>query len=121
DFDTDPQPVERDHYAERQERVASALDKIVADVTLALDDAGIAIPVFFIIPTSGEALLSFATALDPSEQEWSRACDIIVGIVQKALDLTGLQARPVVCAASRIPMGGACVTAAGDEAAAPNL
>lgn len=107
--------------AEERRKLTASLGKIGSEVTIALGDAGLAIPVYLTVPTSGDALVTFCTPLDPDEQEWDRVCEIIVEIVKRHAAGENLQARKVACIASGISIGAADITAAGGGGSAnPN-
>jgi hypothetical protein len=76
------------------------LDEIASETTSALRDAAVAIPMLFAIPSSGAALVTFATPGDPTDSIWSRVTAIILDIVGSKIEVRGLIGRPLACAAS---------------------
>jgi hypothetical protein len=77
--------------------VTESLNKIASRVRTALDDSGLDIEVFFMIPSSGEALMTFATPVDPSEEDWARANKIICDVVENTIGIEGLRSRALPC------------------------
>ena len=95
----------------RREIIRQSLDKIANDVGMALRDAGLRFPVYLTVPNSGDALATFATPLDPSDNEWLQASTIVSRIVSKTLGDIPLRNRPQECAMARATMSAADVTA----------
>ena len=57
----------------RREMIRQSLDAIANDVGMALRDAGLRFPVYLTVPNGGDALATFATPLDPSDDDWATA------------------------------------------------
>lgn len=96
-----------DWRSEQRERLTLSLDEIASEVTTALQKAGLAIPVFLTVPSSGDALLTFATPLDPSDADWSQAGKIVSDIVGDKIDGVKLRHRELPCAAAGVVMSAA--------------
>jgi hypothetical protein len=64
----------------------------------ALVQAGLAYPMYLCVPTSGNALLTFACPLDPDDDEWDRITGIAREIVGKKIGSIQLQTRELACA-----------------------
>jgi hypothetical protein len=77
--------------------IRDQLDAIAAAVQIALWDADLAQPVFFCVPSSGDAILTFATPLDPSDADWNKISAIVSGIVGEKTALSGLTTRDLRC------------------------
>jgi hypothetical protein len=99
--------VERKYHAERRNKMIACLPEVAAEATAALNDAGLSMPLFFSVPSSGEALATFATPGDPSEEDWRRVSDIIIKIVGSKLGIEGLRTSALPCVASCVHMGAA--------------
>ena len=99
--------VERDWFADRRHQLKELLDAIASEVTSALKDAGFKFPIFLTVPSLGETLLTFATPLDPSHQDWQKATQMVCSIVGAKIGLEGLRSREVPCVASGIAMSAA--------------
>ena len=73
-----------ERLSSQRQFLAASLKDIEIKVRTALDDAGLAVEVFFTIPSSGEALLTLATPADPSDPDWPRANQIVCDIVGRS-------------------------------------
>jgi hypothetical protein len=95
-------------YRDQQGQIlVSLLNQIAAEVSAALSEAGIQIPIFFSIPSQGGAMLTFATPLDPTEEEWARVSQIICPIVASKIGATSVRSRTLPCVATGTSMGAA--------------
>jgi hypothetical protein len=95
----------------QREMIRHSLNEIANDVGMALRDAGLRFPVYLTVPSSGDALATFATPLDPSDDDWAAASGIVSRIVSKTLGDIPLRNRPQECAMARAAMSAADVTA----------
>jgi hypothetical protein len=77
------------------------------------------IQVFFTVPYSGKALMTLATPLDPSDEDWSRVTQIVCGIIGNRVDMKQLYSRPLPCAATSMSMGAADVSPASSKPLRP--
>jgi hypothetical protein len=78
-------------------RARNLLPQITQDVKRALDEASI--DVFLMIPASGDAVATFGTAIDPPDEVWERASEIVCSIVRAAVvGLDRVQCRELACA-----------------------
>ncbi|MDQ2763186.1 MAG: hypothetical protein M3Y22_06745, partial [Pseudomonadota bacterium] len=97
DYDVgDPIAAERTYRTERRQKVISSLDEVAKEAAAALKEAGLTMPLFFSVPSSGEALLTFATPADPSDPDWAQASQIIINIVETIVGVEGLRSRPLL-------------------------
>jgi hypothetical protein len=97
---------ERGHNSEQRERLKACLSDIANEVTRTLDDAGIAISVFFTVPNSG-SLLTFATPGDPNDAIWNQIAEIVTKIVSQAVGRDDLICREAACVAAGTAMSAA--------------
>ena len=111
----DPFLIEQKCRAERREKMISCLTEVAAEATAALNDAGLFMPLFFSVPSSGGALAMFGTPADPSEADWHRACDLVTGLVGGKLGMEGLWANALPCVASGIEMDAADIIPGSDD------
>jgi hypothetical protein len=81
-------------------RAASMLDQIAQQVKVVLAAEGIDLPVFFIVPSSGDSILIYGCAGDPPDNEWSEVGEIVEAVVQQSLGLRGTRRRKVQCAST---------------------
>ena len=78
--------------------VAAKLSEITTKAGEVLAEQGIVYPLFFLIPNSGDSLLTYGTTQDPSDQEWQMVSSSVTKIVQEALGTGPLRTREIVCA-----------------------
>jgi hypothetical protein len=97
---------ERWHNSEQRERLKACLPDIAAEVTRALDDAGIAVSVYFTVPNSG-SLLTFATPADPNDAIWDQISGIVTKIVSQAVGRDDLICQEAACVAAGTMMSAA--------------
>ena len=81
-------------------RARDLLTEITRQVRQALDDAGISLDVFVMIPSSGDAIATFGTVADPSDETWDRTSKIISSIVGESVGLARTRCREVACAST---------------------
>ncbi len=95
----------------QREIIRSNLTEIANDIGTMMRDAGLLFPVYITVRDSGESLATVATPLDPSDNDWRRASDIVCRIMEKKIGSGGLWSRELLCAvANSPPMGAAEVT-----------
>jgi len=79
-------------------RARSMLPQITEQVKQSLDKAGIGLDVFVMIPSSGDAVATFGTVVDPPDEVWDRVSEIACSAVQKAVGLEHVRCRKLACA-----------------------
>ena len=90
-----------DSWLSRQRELLNAsLDNIASAVKTALDNAGLRVEVFFTVPSTGNALLTFATPAAPSDPDWAQANQIICDSLGDFMGMNGLYSRCLPCLAS---------------------
>jgi hypothetical protein len=89
-----------ERVADHRARAAAELDQITQQVKLALIERGIDMPVFFIIPHSGDVIVTFGTITDPPDDEWNHLSEIVTAIVRQSVGLDRTRCRHVLCAAT---------------------
>jgi hypothetical protein len=98
-MDTDNEYQEIDDSLDTQrETLRQSLDAVVRDVSMTLRDAGLNFPVFLTIPSSGNSLATIATPLDPLDNDWQRASEIVCQIIAKKVGCDLLRGRRLTCA-----------------------
>jgi hypothetical protein len=95
---------DREHYTEVREILTSSLEQICAEASLALQQSSFNFQLFLMVPATGNSMLSVATPADPSDEDWSRATDIVIDIVKRKTGMQGLCARERPCAATDAPI-----------------
>jgi hypothetical protein len=81
----------------KREIIRQSLNEIGVAVSNGLRDADLAYPVYLGVPSSGSAVVTIMTPLDPSDQDWCRIGDIIREIISERLDGTGLRSIELPC------------------------
>lgn len=85
-----------------RERVAAKISEITTKAGEVLAELGIVYPLFFLIPNSGDSMLTFGTSQDPSDQEWQMVSSSVAKIVQEALGTGPLRTREIVCTQTKV-------------------
>jgi hypothetical protein len=97
---------EKAFRAECRREIASLLDQIDTEVSLALSSANICIPVFFTVPNAGP-MMTIATPTDPSLEEWNKVREIVVPIVERVTGANDVTCQDAACvsASARLAAG----------------
>ena len=90
-------------FFERRELLRVLLPDIASRTRAALDDAALAVEVFFTVPVSGDALFNFATSTHPSDPAWAQANQIVCNTIANITGIEGLRSRCISSATSDIP------------------
>jgi hypothetical protein len=88
---------------EQRELLRVSLPGIASRARAALDEAALAVEVFFTVPMDGDALLNFATPTDPSDPDWAQANQIVCNTIANITGIEGLRSRCISSATSDIP------------------
>jgi hypothetical protein len=111
DISNQIQEISADNAIEAQREVIRlALDDIAVQVGTALREAGLDFPVYLTVPGSGTSLATLACALDPSDEEWTRATEIVCRIIGQRLGDIRLRGRSIASAVANAAMAVAEVT-----------
>jgi hypothetical protein len=89
---------DEERVAVHRDRAEGMLNQIAQQAKAALDEQGLDFSLFFIVPRSGDAVITFGTSGDPSDDEWGRVADVVASVVQQLVGLAGTRCREVVCA-----------------------
>jgi hypothetical protein len=81
-----------------RERAKAELDGIAQQAKQALADLGIDISLFFLIPSTGNSIITFGTISDPPDDEWVKIEKVVSAVVRGAVGLDRVQCREVICA-----------------------
>jgi hypothetical protein len=89
-------------------RVATMLNQIAQQTKQALSglrpmralriDADINLDIFFLLPNSGEVIVTLGTPGNHPDDEWNRVGGIVGSIVAQSIGLDRVRCRPVTCA-----------------------
>lgn len=83
---------------EQRDILSKSLYAIANDIGPALRDAGLTFPVFLTVPSSGNSLATIATPLDPADNDWRHASEIVCQIIAERLGCGRLRGRELTCA-----------------------
>jgi len=83
---------------DQREILKKSIDDIAGDIGMALRDANLRFPVYITVPSSGDSLVSIATPLDASDDNWERATAIACEVIGRWLGVEKLRSRPMICA-----------------------
>jgi hypothetical protein len=83
-----------------RERATALLDEFAQRARGVLRDAGIGIDLIFLVPPSGDVILTFATAAELYSEEWQVLRTSVSSLVRRSIGLDPAQCRDVVCAMS---------------------
>jgi hypothetical protein len=87
-----------ERVAAHRERAKAKLNQIAQQTRQALTQQGMDTSVYFLVPHSGDAIVTFGTAGDPSDDEWNRVAEIVSSIVRQTVGLDRTRCREVMCA-----------------------
>lgn len=88
----------------QREITRASLNQIAADVGTAMRDVGLTFPVYFAMPNTGDALVTVATTLDPSDEDWRRAAAIVCQVIERKVGCGRLRGRELACAVANSGM-----------------
>ena len=71
--DIDPQTGSDMRLDAQRDIIRQSLDAIVNDIGMAMRDVGLTFPLYITVRNSGDALVTIATPLDPSDEQWHHA------------------------------------------------
>jgi hypothetical protein len=83
-----------------RERATALLDEFAQQARGVLRDAGIGLDLFFVVPPSGDVILTFGTAAELYGEEWKAIRTTVSSLVRRSIGLDPAQCRDVVCAMS---------------------
>jgi hypothetical protein len=91
-------PALDDDVTAHRERAKDLLNEIARQTKQALTEQGIDTSVFFLIPHTGDAIVTFGTTLDPDDALWRQVSEVVSGVVRLLVGLDHTRCREVVCA-----------------------
>ena len=94
----DPQTASNDKLDAQRDIIRQSLDAIVNDIGMAMRDVGLTFPLYITVRNSGDALVTIATSLDPSDEEWEHAREIVCRIIQEKVGCGQLRGQVLPCA-----------------------
>jgi hypothetical protein len=96
--DIDPQTEPENRLDAQRDIIRQSLDAIVNDIGMAMRDVGLTFPVYITVRNSGDALVTIATSLDPSDEEWQHAREIVCRTLKERVGCGRLRGRELACA-----------------------
>jgi hypothetical protein len=81
-----------------RERATVLLDKFAEQARGVLREAGIGIDLIFLVPPSGDVIVTFGTAAELYREEWQVLRTAVSSLVRRSIGLDPAQCRDVVCA-----------------------
>jgi hypothetical protein len=93
--------------------IRQSLSEIASNIGMAMRDVGLRFPVFLTVRDNGDSLATFATPGDESDDDWSRATEIVCQIIQKKIGGGPLRSRELLCAVANSPPMSAAEVAPG--------
>jgi len=94
----------------KREIIRACLSEIIVEIGDRLREAGLNAPIFLTVPLSGDAIVTMATPLDPSDDEWAIVTGIVCSTVSDRLHGLKLRGREMICAMANSPMVAADLT-----------
>jgi hypothetical protein len=77
--------------------IRQSLDAIINEIGMAMRDVGLTFPVYITVRNSGDALVTTATSLDPSDEQWHHAREIVCRTLEERIGCGRLQGRELAC------------------------
>jgi hypothetical protein len=90
-----------DDEAAYRERATALLDEFAEQARGVLRGAGIGIDLIFIVPPSGDVILTFGAAAELYNEEWKAIRATVSSLVRRSLGLDPTLRREVVCATAQ--------------------
>jgi acetone carboxylase gamma subunit len=81
-----------------REIIRASLDAIISEIGMAMRDVGLTFPVYITVRNSGDALVTIATSLDPLDEQWQHAREIVCRTLEERIGCGRLQGRELACA-----------------------
>ena len=78
--------------------IRQSLNEIVNDIGMAMRDVGLTFPVYITVRNSGDALVTIATPLDPSDADWQQASAIVCRTLEERVGCDRLRGQELACA-----------------------
>ena len=93
--------MDMDVVVAKRAKASAVLDQIAGRVKSALLEAGIELELFFLVPNSGNAILTFGVSGDPDDDLWDKISEIVVGVLKDTVGLVQPRRYAVRCATTR--------------------
>jgi hypothetical protein len=91
----------------KREIIRGCFNEVIVEIGDRLRESGLGAPIFLTVPNSGDAIVTLATPLDPTDDEWSHVTEIVCSTVSDRLNGLKLRGRGMVCAMANATMAAA--------------
>jgi hypothetical protein len=78
--------------------IRQSLDEITNGIGMAMRDVGLTFPLYITVRNSGDALVTIATPLDPSDSDWQQASAIVCRTLEERVGCARLRGNELACA-----------------------
>ena len=78
--------------------IRHSINEIVNDIGMKMRDVGLTFPLYITVRNSGDALVTIATPLDPSDEAWQQASAIVCRTLEERIGCNRLRGRELACA-----------------------
>ena len=72
-----------DRLNAQRDIIRQSLDVLANNIGMAMRDVGLTFPIYMAVRNSGDALVTIATTLDPSDAAWAQASAIVCRILEE--------------------------------------
>jgi hypothetical protein len=96
--DIDPQTGSDMRLDAERDIIRQSLDAITNDIGMAMRDVGLTFPLYITVRNSGDALVTIATPLDPSDADWQQTSAIVCRTLEERAGCGRLGGRELACA-----------------------
>ena len=108
----DPQTESDDRLDTQRDIIRQSLDQIANDIGMAMRDVGLTFPLYITVRNSGDALVTIATPVDPTDTDWRQASEIVCRTLEERVGCGHLRGQELACAiANAAAINAADVTA----------
>ena len=87
-----------DRLDAQRDIIRQSLDAIINDIRMEMRDVGLTFPVYITVRNSGDALVTIASPLDPSDEQWQQASAIVCRTLEERIGCGHLRGRELACA-----------------------
>jgi hypothetical protein len=97
-FDEQDEFIIEDRLDAQRDIIRKPLNKIVNNIGMAMRDVGLTFPLYITVRNSGDALVTMMTPLDPSDEQWQHAREIVCRTLEERVGCGRLGGRELACA-----------------------
>jgi hypothetical protein len=87
-----------DRLNTQRDIIRQSLNEIADDIGMAMRDVGLTFPIYMAVRNSGDALVTIATTLDPSDAAWAQASEIVCRVIEETVGCGRLRGQTLPCA-----------------------